>query len=128
MAERPKRITRAVKPKDLADLLARPPRASLAFAGGGTLEAAPVAFRFDGGRYWVGLDADAAARVEDGRVALLVDEGCYHTELRGVSVRGRAVPGDGPTGQAAAGLTWLEVWPERVSAWNYGAMRLRGEK
>ncbi len=128
MPEQPKRITRAVRPEDLADLLARPPRASLAFAGGRTVDAAPVAFRFEGGRYWVGLDAATAARVENERVALLVDEGCYHTELRGVSVRGRAVTGDGPPGQAAGGLAWLEVTPDKVTAWNYGAMRSRGEK
>ncbi len=128
MAEPLKRITRAVRPEDLADLLARPPWASLAFASSGTLEAAPVAFRFDGGRYWVGLDAETAARVENGRVGLLVDEGCYHTELRGVSVRGRAARSDGPPGQAAVGLTWLGGAPDKGSAWDYGAMRPRGEK
>ena len=120
-----KRITRAARPEDLADLLARPPRASLAFAAGGTVDAAPVAFRFDGGRYWVGMDAESAVRVENARVVLLVDDGCYHSELRGVSVRGRALPGDGPPGAAATGLIWLEVAPDKVTAWNYGAMRSR---
>jgi hypothetical protein len=96
-----KRITRAARPEDLADLLARPPRASLAFVNDGTIDAMPVAFCFEVGRYWVGMDAAAAARTENGRVALLVDEGCYHTELRGISVRGRAVLGTARRGGRA---------------------------
>jgi hypothetical protein len=109
-----KRITRAATEADLADLLARPPNTSLAFVTGSGVDATPVAFLYRDGKYLVkppqGLETGAEA-------ALLVDEGLYHTELRGVLVRG-------VIGEAAAD-GWAEVVPARVTAWDYGAMRER---
>lgn len=46
----------------MRDLLAAPPRANLVFRRGDTVEAAPVAFRHDGGRYCVGVPASARGR------------------------------------------------------------------
>ncbi len=112
-----KQITRAVAPEDLPDILHRPPRASIAFVAGEELHAAPVAFRYQDGRYWVrGLPGLGAGQA----VSLLLDAGCYHSELRGLRVRGStAAPADAP----ADG--WLEVVGE-TTAWDYGAMRRTG--
>ena len=67
----------------------------------------------------------AAERLEAGpRTALLIDDGCYHAELRGISVRGHlAAPEKPPSGLEG----FLEVVPERTSAWHYGAMRKRDD-
>ena len=124
MVTRSKRITRAVGPEELRGLLERPPRASLAFGRDGAIEAMPVAFRYEDGRYCFGVSGGDAGAPGEGPVALLIDDGCYHSELRGLSVRGRAVPVAGPPGADEA-LRWFEVVPGKVSAWHYGAMRDR---
>ena len=116
-----KEITRAVTPEDLRDLLTQPPRAAVATVRDGRAEAVPVEFRYESGRYFVratdGLEAGA-------RAALLIDDGCYHAELRGISIRGHLVaPGEAPAGLEG----FLEVVPERTSAWHYGAMRKRDD-
>ncbi len=120
---RPKRISRAVRPEDLSDLLVGPPYASLAFAGEGRPDALPVAFRFDDGRYLIALPAEDAGLVRGRRVALLLDEGCYHTELRGIRVQGEAVEIEDAAGDRPSPVAWLEVRPQKVIAWDYGAMR-----
>ena len=111
-----KAVTRAVTPEDLGDLLEQPPRAAVATVRDGRPEAAPVEFRYESGRYFV----RAAAGLEAGaRAALLIDDGCYQAELRGISVRGRLAAPDAPAGLEG----FLEVVPERTSAWHYGAVR-----
>jgi hypothetical protein len=116
-----KEITRAVTPEDLPDLLAQPPRAAVATVRDGRVDAVPVEFRYQRSRYFV----RAAAGLDAGlRAALLIDDGCYHAELRGISVRGHLAAPEGP----AAGLEgFLEVVPERTSAWHYGAMRKKDD-
>ncbi len=113
--------TRAVTPEDLGDLLDRPPRAAVATVRDGRAEALPVEFRYESGRYFV----RAAAGLKAGaRAALLIDDGCYHAELRGISVRGHlAAPDEPPLGLEG----FLEVVPERTSAWHYGAMRKKDD-
>lgn len=112
-------ITRAVNPSDLAPLLNHPPRATLAFIRNGTVEALPVAFAFDAGRYFVRLPWPEPPT---GRVRLLVDDGPWYFDLRGVWVRGHLVPTDRPPGAAEADA-WFELQPEKITAWQYGRMR-----
>jgi hypothetical protein len=53
---------------------------------------------------------------------LVIDDGRYWFQLRGVSVRGIANRIDTPAG-AAAQLAWYAVETRRVLAWDYGAVR-----
>ena len=115
-----KRITRAVQPEDLRELLEHPPRATLAFVRGPAIQAVPVAFQFHAGRYLVGLPEDAAP--PGGRVKLLIDDGPWYFDLRGVWARGSLAPCERPAG-ASEGLTWFELTPEKTAAWHYGSMR-----
>jgi hypothetical protein len=115
-----KSVTRAVKPEDLRELLEHPPRATLAFVREGRIEAIPVAFRWHGGRYFAGLPEGADAPA--GRVKLLVDDGPWYFDLRGVWVRGALAPCEAPAG-APEGLSWFELTPEKTAAWHYGRMR-----
>ncbi len=120
-----KRITRAVSPEDLSDLLDTPPRANLAFNDAGVVAAIPVAFRFHDGRHLIGIPRESPrpAPAPDERVALLIDDGCYSLELRGVHIRGQLRPADHVPEGASSRLEWLEVVPERVIAWDYGTVR-----
>ncbi len=120
-----KRISRAATPEELSDILEHPPRAHIAFNRGGVIEAAPAAFRFGDGRYRVGIrrtDIGSAPRADD-PVRLLIDDGRYHTELRGMWVRGRIVPSERRPEGVSENVDWFEVLPEKVVGWNYGAMR-----
>jgi hypothetical protein len=109
-----KAITRAVGLEDLRDLV-EAPRAYLAYVAGGAPEAVRVASRRDGERWLVTLPPGTS--VPDGaRVVLLVDDGEFYFELRGVRVRG--------TLRSAVDGT-REVAPEKIVCWDYGAMRRR---
>lgn len=112
-------ITRASTPADLAPLLVHPPRATLAFVRDGHVEVLPVAFVYDAGRYLVGLPSSEAP---SGRVRLLVDDGPWYFDLRGVWVRGRLASTNAPAGAVAA-PAWFELEPEKTAAWHYGRMR-----
>jgi hypothetical protein len=115
-----KRVTRAVRPEDLRELLEHPPRATLAFVSGGTIQASPVAFRYESGRYLVGLSPGTEPPA--GRVKVLVDDGPWYFDLRGVWVRGSLTPIEPPAG-ALEGQAWCELAPEKTAAWHYGSMR-----
>ncbi len=117
-----KRVTRAVSPDDLSDLLLAPAHSTVAFLHEGKLEAVPVRLEFRDGRYIVGFAPDQPRPELDARVALLVDDGCYHTELRGVRMEGTSKAVDQSPGD---GLFRLEVAPRRTTAWDYSAMRPR---
>lgn len=114
-----KRVTRSVRPEDLPDLLAKAPRATLAFVRDGAIQAIPVAFKFDAGRYLVGLPQDIERPA--GRVKLLVDDGPWYFDLRGFWARGPLAPCDAPA--AGDGAAWFELTPEKTAAWHYGSMR-----
>ena len=119
-----KSITRRVSPEDLRDLLVSPPRASLAFVEDARVQALPVSFRYDEARYWFGIVDPSGYLVPGAPVHLLIDDGEYHTELRGMAISGRV--GDRPTRPIASGApSWFEVVPDRISAWDYDAMRRR---
>lgn len=115
-----KRVTRAVQPEDLRPLLERPPRATLAFVQGGRIQVQPVAFRYEEGRYLVGLRRMMERPA--GRVKLLIDDGFWYFDLRGLWIRGRLTLTDGPT-NAEAAYAWFELTPEKTAAWHYGSMR-----
>lgn len=68
-----KRVTRAVSPDDLRDLLLAPAHSTVAFLHEGRLEAVPVRLEFRGGRYIAGFargqprpDSDAPGDVARG--------------------------------------------------------------
>ena len=113
-------ITRAVTVRDLDDLLSTARFATVAWNRDGQVAAEPAAFRFVGGKYFIGLAPGLLTRGTE--VAALVDEGPMYFDLRGVRVRGRISATDEIQGRE---LAWFEVEPEREVAWNYGMMRER---
>lgn len=113
-------ITRAVTASDLGGLLASATRASVAWNDDGQVAAAPAAFRYRDRRYLIGLPPGL---LEVGaEVSVVIDEGPWYFDLRGVRVRG-PVSADGEGG--GDGLQWFEVRPEREVAWHYGTLRRR---
>lgn len=112
---RVKRITRTVGLEDLRDLIEAPAHAHLAYVADGEPEAVRVASRRDGERWLVTLPPGAS--VPDGaRVVLMLDDGEFYFELRGVRVRGTL---------RDAGDGTREVVPEKIITWDYGSMRRR---
>lgn len=110
-----KRITRAVGLEALSDLVEAPPRAYLAYVTEGTPEAVRVTSRRDADRWLVTLPPGTS--IPDGaRVVLLIDDGEFYFELRGIRVRGTL---------CEAGDGTREVVPEKIITWDYGAMRTR---
>jgi hypothetical protein len=108
------RTTRDVTPADVADVVADPRRATVTFVDDGEPAIVPVRARRDGDRWR--FAAAAAPALDDREVVLLLDDGDWWFELRGVSVRGVARrDSDG----------WYTVEPRRVLAWSYGSLRLR---
>jgi hypothetical protein len=107
------RTTRDVALADVADVVADPRRATVTFVDDGEPAIVPVCARCEGYRWRF---AAAAPALDDREVVLLLDDGDWWFELRGVSVRGVARrDGDG----------WYTVEPRRVLAWSYGSLRLR---
>lgn len=117
-----RRVTRDVTPEALRDLLDCPPRASVAFVRAGAPDILPARVRMSEQRHLFAVDAEAPA-LEQQEVVLLVDDGPYWFQLRGVSVRGLAVPVDPPASDEPEALAWYAIEARRVLAWNYGAIR-----
>jgi hypothetical protein len=117
-----RRITRDVDPAAVRDLLDHPPRASVAFVDGGGA-VLPARAHLDGDRRLFAVAADAAPPLDRCEVVLVIDDGWYWFQLRGVSVRGIAHRVDPPTDAEAAPLAWYAVDARRVLAWDYGAVR-----
>jgi hypothetical protein len=108
-----KRITRTVELADLRDLIEAPEQAHLAYVVDGAPEAVRVAMRRDGERWLITLPAGTS--IPDGaRVVLLLDDGVFYFELRGVRVRGTLRDCRDST---------HEVVQEKITTWDYGAMR-----
>jgi hypothetical protein len=108
-----KQITRAVELEDLRDLVEAPSSAYLAYVADGAPEAVRVTSRRDGERWLVTLPPGTS--ISDGaRVVLLIDDGEFYFELRGIRVRGTL-------GDAGDGMR--EVVPEKIITWDYGSMR-----
>lgn len=115
------RVTRDVEPEALPDLLAHPPRATVAFVHDGAANALPAQVRLEGAkRFAVAADAPD---LHDREVVLVVDDGPYWFQLRGVSVRGTARRAAAPGESGAAPLAWYAIDVRRVLAWDYGTVR-----
>jgi hypothetical protein len=114
-------VTRDVEPAALRDLLAHPVRATVAFVGGDGVDLVPVRARCAAGSYLFGVAAGAAPDVAGREVVLVIDDGRYWFELRGVSVRGAARRIDSPG--ETDGLSWYAIAARRVLAWDYGTIR-----
>jgi hypothetical protein len=111
VANRPptRRVTRDVDPA--------------AFVDGGRAAVLPARAHLDGDRHLFAVAADAAPALDRQEVVLVIDDGWYWFQLRGVSVRGIAHRVEATTGAEAASLAWYAVDPRRVLAWDYGAVR-----
>ena len=118
-----RRVTRDVEPSTLKVLLEHPPRATLAFVDRNEVDVLPVRARFRADTYRFGVPLEVATDFENREVVLVIDDGSYWFDLRGISVRGlarridRAEPGE------TRALAWYEIEPRRALAWDYGAMR-----
>lgn len=113
-----KQITRAVTLDDVDDLLDAPPRAHAAYVVEGRIDAGPVSFERVEGRYFI----VAPPGIEAGeRISLLIDEGLYNSELRGVRISGTLGAPDPHPEDIPEGA--LELLSSSITAWDYGAMR-----
>ena len=117
------RVTRDVEVSAVGDLLEHPPRATVAFVEGGAVELLPASARFAANAHLFGLQADAAPDLDDREVVLVIDDGRYWFELRGISVRGVAVRAEAPRDGGTGPLLWYTIKPRRVLAWDYSAIR-----
>jgi len=118
-----RRVTRDVEPSALKDLLEHPPRATVAFVDRDAVEVLPVRARFRADTYQFGVQPEVATDFEHREVVLVIDDGAYWFELRGISVRGLARRTDrGEPGETDA-LAWYAIEPRRILAWDYGAIR-----
>jgi len=103
-------------------LLLSPPRANLAFIENGQVDAVPVAFRYGENRYWAGLATAFSGLQSETAVHLVIDDGEYHTDLRGIAISGRTARQTAKPSDTEA-IVWIEIIPERITAWDYGSMR-----
>ena len=113
------RVTRDVEPAALADLLAAPPRACVAFVDGDAIDVVPARARCEAGGYRFAVAREGVADLAQREVVLLIDDGPYWFKLRGISVRGTAAH----ERAEADGLVWYAIAPGRILAWDYGAIR-----
>jgi hypothetical protein len=116
----PKRITRAVTLADVSDLLEHPPRAHIAYVSRRRIDASPVRFHRVRQRYFVVAPEGIAS---GDRVSLLIDDGVYNSELRGVRINGTLTTPDPMPSGLPPGV--FEIIPSSVTAWDYAAMRDR---
>jgi hypothetical protein len=119
---RERRVTRDVEVSAVRDLLDHPPRATVAFVEGEAVTLLPVRARHRTGAYQFGIPAGRAGNLDTREVVLVVDDGRYWFELRGVSVRGVAARIEPPE-DTADRLEWYAITPRRVLAWDYAAIR-----
>jgi hypothetical protein len=118
-----KQVTRNIDLNRARDLLERPPRACICFAGDRGPQAQPIVMLWHEGRYLAGIPKDAGHQPSCGQeVVLLIDEGIYYFDLRAIYIRGQVKPAEAPE-EAPANCTWLEVVPTKTVAWDYGTLR-----
>jgi hypothetical protein len=119
-----KRVTRTMGCERARELLDRVPRACISFACDHGPQAQPVALIRQGDRYLAGVPSDAEHLPGAGQeIVLLVDEGIHFFDLRAISIRGHTERAEVPVG-APPNRTWFEVVPERIAAWDFGALRV----
>lgn len=125
MSDGARRITHAVAPEKVRDLLESVPRACVVFTNAGVVEIVPVEFRLEEGRYWIGISGDESDPIPapDQSVKLMIDDGICYFDMRGIWVRGPArFSRDRPNGGSPT-LRWFRLDPEKLIAWDFGAMR-----
>jgi hypothetical protein len=116
-------VTRNVEPATLKALLANPPRATVAFVERGEATVVPVRARCRTDSYRFGVRPEMAPGLENREVVLLMDDGAYWFELRGLSVRGVAKRIEHLDPGETSALAWYAVEPRRILAWDYGRLR-----
>jgi len=116
-------VTRDVEPSVLHDLLEKAPRATVAFVDHDEVDLLPARTGLLNGTYRFGVSADLAPDLENRDVVLVIDDGPYWFELRGVSVRGLAKRIDSQSPGSERPLAWYAIDARRVLAWDYGAIR-----
>jgi hypothetical protein len=113
-------VTRRVDVEQVADLLDTPRRAVLAYVIGHEVHATPVRICRRGPSFLLGVRVDERPPSGASKGSLLVDEGRYTLELRGVRIRGLLQPVDaGPDDT----LRWFALDEEAAVAWDYGTLR-----
>src|SRR3989304_5547744 len=120
-----RRITNAVDHERMQELLERAPRACIAFNNAGIIEVVPVEFRLQEGRHWIGMSGGGSGPSPgpDEPVKLLIDEGMYYFDMRGIWIRGRALfSEERPEAGSPAGDR-VQLVPDKSVAWDFGAMR-----
>src|SRR5262249_47536173 len=116
-----KRVVRDVEPTALRDLLLHPPRATVAFVDGEDVEVLPVRYRLDGDAHLIAVQGERAAALANREVMLVIDDGAFWFELRGISVRGVAHRTD-TAGAGGGDCVWYAIAPTRVLAWSYATI------
>ncbi|MCZ7535133.1 MAG: hypothetical protein M5T61_03730 [Acidimicrobiia bacterium] len=118
------RATRRVSIDELADLLADPPRASVAFLAHDEVHLIPVRVCRKGDGFLLGFRAEALTPRTGTVATLLVDAGVFTPELRGVRLRGvvDGLADGGPDEE----LTWCLLVADQVVAWDYSKLRRSG--
>lgn len=117
------RATRDVEPSALTDLLEHPPRAAVAFVDRDEVDVLPVQARCRADTYCFGVLPEIAPDFENQEVVLVIDDGPYWFELRGMSVRGLARRIDRADPSEMKVLAWYAVEPRRALAWDHGTIR-----
>jgi hypothetical protein len=119
------RITHSVDPEKMQDLLERVPRACIVFVNAGMVDIVPVELRFQQRRYWIGISGgeSGAAPGPNDRVKLLVDEGMYYFDMRGIWIGGRASFDDVFPEADSSALNWFQLVPDKYIAWDFASMR-----
>jgi hypothetical protein len=117
------RVTRDVEPDALHDLLEQPPRATIAFVRDGCPAVLPARASVDGGHRFA-VRKDDAPELDGHEVVLLIDDGPFWFQLRGISVRGIARRAAPPADVPAAQVVWYAIEARRILAWDYAKVRL----
>jgi len=120
---RKRHVTRDVAVAAVRDLTEQPPRATVAFVERDAVDLLPARARFAGERYLFGLLPGTAPDLEAREVVLVIDDGPYWFELRGISVRGTAARVEPSRDRGAERLVWYAIAARRVLAWDYAAIR-----
>jgi hypothetical protein len=116
-------VTRNVELSALRNLLEHPPPARVSFINREQVDVLPVRARYRADSYRFGVLPEVATDLENREVVLVIDDGPYFFELRGISVRGLARRIDpGEPGETDA-LAWYVIEPRRILAWDYDAIR-----
>jgi hypothetical protein len=115
-------VSRDVDASAVRDLLDHPPHATVAFVDGDAVDLLPACARFSAGMHLFAVLSDDAPDLKNREVVLVIDDGPYWFELRGISVRGVAVSIAAGSDAAAKRFVWYAIAARRVLAWDYGSI------